>query len=385
MRDFIPFAKADLTEREFASVDACLRSGWLTTGKRAREFEADFLRYIGVDGTALAVNSATAGLHLALEAVGVGPGDEVVVPTHTFTATAEVVRYLGADPVLCDVDPRTLNCTLETILPHVSPRTRAIIAVHFAGLAAEMDPILHFARQRKIAVIEDAAHALPTTYGGRLVGSLDSDATVFSFYATKPLATGEGGMLVTRHPEVARRCAVMRRHGIDHDAFARHSEAGAAWRYDVIAPGFKYNLTDIAASLGIVQLSRVDEMAARRGEIAAAYLASFQGLPLTLPALPPPRERHAWHLFAIRLLRTARLDRDAFIVEMARRRIGCSVHWIPLHMHTYWRTAYRLTDGHFPVATEAFSGLVSLPIYSAMTVDESERVIDAVRELLTVA
>ena len=382
MPDFIPFAKADLTEREFSSVDTCLRSGWLTTGPRARQFEQALLNYLSLDGVALAVNSATAGLHLALEALGVGPGDEVVVPTHTFTATAEVVRYLGADPVFCDVEPETLNCSLQTILPRLSSRTKALIPVHFGGLAVEMDPIHRLARERGLAVVEDAAHAIPTTYRGRLVGALQSDATIFSFYATKTLATGEGGMLVTPRRDLAERCSVMRLHGIDSDAFARYSQPGASWRYDVVAPGFKYNLSDIAASLGLIQLSRLDEMTERREELAAAYLNGLAGLPLVLPARPPSGDRHAWHLFVIRLLPTARIGRDQFIEEMARRGIGCSVHYKPLHMHPYWRATYGLSDEQFPVASEAFKGLVSLPIYSAMTRAEARQVISVTRDLL---
>lgn len=382
MPDFIPFSRADFTEREFSSVDTCLRSGWLTTGPRAKQFEQAFSNYLSLDGVALAVNSATAGLHLALEALGVGPGDEVVVPTHTFTATAEVVRHLGADPVFCDVEPETLNCSLQTILPRLSSRTKAVVPVHFGGLAVEMDPIHRLARERGIAVIEDAAHAIPTTYRGRLVGTLQSDATIFSFYATKTLAIGEGGMLVTPHRDVAERCSIMRLHGMDRDAFARHTQPGASWRYEVVAPGFKYNLSDVAASLGLVQLSRVDEMAERREEFAAAYLDGLAGLPLVLPARAPSGDRHAWHLFVIRLLPNARIGRDRFIEEMASRGIGCSVHYKPLHMHPYWRTTYGLLDEQFPVASEAFKGLVSLPIYSAMTRAESRRVISATRDLL---
>ena len=255
---FLPFALPDIGDEEIAAVLDCLRSGWITTGPRTRQFEHDFAAYLGGAGHAIAVNSATAGLHLALEALGIGPGDEVIVPTMTFTATAEVVRYLGAHPVLVDADPDTLNLDLAAAEAAIGPRTRAIIPVHYAGLACDMARVLALAAAHKLKVVEDAAHAFPTLYQGRLVGTLGSDATVFSFYANKTMTTGEGGMIVTRDADLARRVRLMRIHGISQDAFERYTSTTPAWFYEVVAAGFKYNLTDLAAAIGIEQLRKID-------------------------------------------------------------------------------------------------------------------------------
>ena len=280
---FLPFALPEIGEEEIAEVIEVLRSGWLTTGPRARRFEADFAAFLGGGLETVAVNSATAGLHLALEAIGIGPGDEVITTTHTFTATAEVIRYLGADPVFVDVSADTSCIDVDAAERAVTSRTRAILPVHFGGRAAEMDAILTLARRYGLRVIEDAAHALPTTFDGQMVGSLGSDATVFSFYANKTITTGEGGMLVTRDPEVAKRARVMRLHGIDRDAFDRFLAAKPQWHYDIVAPGFKYNLTDIAAALGIHQLRRARAFQARRAAIAARYDERFATFPVVLP------------------------------------------------------------------------------------------------------
>src|SRR6185503_10003797 len=256
-RAFLPFAAPDIGEEEIAEVAACLRSGWVTTGPKARQFEDDFNRWLGGGFEVIAVNSATAGLHLALEGVGIGPGDEVITTTHTFTATAEVVRYLGADPVFVDIAPDTLCIDPERVERAISRRTRAIIPVHFGGRAAEMDVLLEIARKHGLRVIEDAAHAFPATCNGKLVGTLASDATVFSFYANKTITTGEGGMLVTRDAALAKRAQVMRLHGMSRDAFDRFTATVPSWYYEIVAPGFKYNLTDIAAALGLHQLKRL--------------------------------------------------------------------------------------------------------------------------------
>ncbi|KAK69203.1 putative spore coat polysaccharide biosynthesis protein SpsC [Bordetella bronchiseptica 980-2] len=312
MSDFLPFALPDIGEAEIQAVTESMRSGWLTTGPNAREFEREFAAYMGADVEAVAVNSATAGLHLALEAIGVGPGDEVITTTHTFTASAEVARYLGAEPVLVDIDPATLCISPAAIERAITPRTRAIVPVHYGGLSCDMDSILEIARKHGLKVIEDAAHALPASWQGRRIGSLESDLTVYSFYATKTLATGEGGMVVTRDPALAKRCRVMRLHGIDRDAFDRFTSKKPAWYYEIVAPGFKYNMTDTAAAMGRVQLQRVQQMRDRRAQIAAAYDQAFADLPLTLPPSPgrtPGVERaahrdddeHSWHLYAIRI------------------------------------------------------------------------------------
>jgi dTDP-4-amino-4,6-dideoxygalactose transaminase len=381
-RAFLPFATPDIGEDEIAEVVDTLRSGWITTGPKTRQFEADFSAYLGGGVESMAVNSATAGLHLALEAIGIGPGDEVITTTHTFTATAEVVRYLGAHPVLVDVDLDTLCIDVERLEAAVTPRTRAIIPVHFGGRSADMDAVLGVARRHHLRVVEDAAHALPTTYHGALVGTLGSDATVFSFYANKTLATGEGGMVVTRDAAIASRCKVMRLHGISRDSFDRYRSTTPAWQYEIIAPGFKYNLTDIASALGIHQLRRANLMRDRRADIAARFDAAFASLPCALPPHAEPGDVHAWHLYPIRLHPDAPLERAAFIDALSARGIGTSVHYIPLHRHPYWRDTYGLSPAQFPKAETYYAGAASLPIYSRMSDEDVERVIDAVTDLI---
>ena len=380
---FLPFALPDIGDDEIAEVVDSLRSGWITTGPKAKRFEADFTAYLGDPSIeAVAVNSATAGLHLALEALGIGPGDEVITTTHTFTATAEVVRYLGADVRLVDIDAATMNIDARLVGGAITPRTKAIIPVHFGGLAADMPAILALARRRGLKVVEDAAHALPTTAGGGLVGTLHSDACVFSFYANKTITTGEGGMLVTRDAALAQRARVMRLHGMSRDAFDRFASTAPSWYYEIVAPGFKYNLTDIAAAIGLHQLKKADAFARRRAEIAALYERGFSALPLRTPAPPPAGERHAWHLYVVRLADDATVTRDAFIERLFAAGIGCSVHYIPLHQQPYWRDRYQLTAAQFPVSQHAYERLVSLPIYTRMSDHDVQRVIDAVRAAL---
>jgi dTDP-4-amino-4,6-dideoxygalactose transaminase len=379
---FLPFHLPEIGEEEIAEVVDALRSGWLTTGPKTKRFEEDFAQFIGAGVEAMAVNSATAGLHLALEAAGVGPDDEVITTTFTFTATAEVVRYLRANPVFVDVREDTLNIDPAQIEAAITPRTKAILPVHFAGLACEMDPIFRIAKQYGLKVIEDAAHALPTTSGRRLIGALESDATVFSFYATKTLTTGEGGMVVTRDPQLAKRCRIMRLHGIDRDAFDRHMSRVPNWSYNVVEPGFKYNMSDIAAAIGIHQLRKADALQRRREELALRYDEAFRDLCVTCPSHAPEGDRHAWHLYVIRVNDDAPVSRQEFIDEMAAAGIGTSVHFIPLHLHPYWRTTYQLRPEQFPNATRAFKQVVSLPIYPRMTEADQQRVIVAMRAIL---
>jgi dTDP-4-amino-4,6-dideoxygalactose transaminase len=382
-RPFLPFALPEIGEEEIAEVVDTLRSGWVTTGPKARRFEQDFAAFLGAPGLeAIAVNSATAGLHLALEALGIGPGDEVITTTHTFTATAEVVRYLGADVVLVDIDPATLNIDPARVEAAVTPRTRAIVPVHYAGLAADMPALLAIARRHGLKVVEDAAHALPATQGGALVGTLASDATVFSFYANKTITTGEGGMVAVRDPAVAARIRVMRLHGISRDAFDRFTAKTPSWFYEIIAPGFKYNLTDIAAALGLHQLRRARAFQRRRAEIAARYDAAFADLPVRRPPAAAPGDLHAWHLYVLRLAEGAPLGRDAFIERLFALGIGVSVHYIPLHLHPYWRERYGLAPAQFPHSQHAYERMASLPIYSRMSDADVERVIEAVRQAL---
>jgi dTDP-4-amino-4,6-dideoxygalactose transaminase len=386
---FLPFALPEIGDEEIAEVVDALKSGWVTTGPKTKRFEADFAAYLGGDGAegagglhCIAVNSATAGLHLALEAIGIGAGDEVITTTHTFTATAEVVRYLGADVKLVDIDPATMNIDPAAVEAAITPRTKAIVPVHYAGLAADMPALLDIAKRHGLKIIEDAAHALPTTSGGRLVGTLDSAATVFSFYANKTITTGEGGMLVTRDAALAQRAKVMRLHGMNRDAFDRYQSKVPSWYYEVIAPGFKYNLTDIAAALGIHQLRRIEAFHARREQLAAWMDEALAGLPLLLPPRAPAGERHAWHLYVVRLADGAGVQRDRFIEMLFEAGIGCSVHYIPLHLHPYWRERYGLAPAMFPHSQQAYERMVSLPLYTRMGEGEVARVAAAVRAAL---
>jgi dTDP-4-amino-4,6-dideoxygalactose transaminase len=321
-------------------------------------------------------------LHLALEALGIGPGDEVITTTHTFTATAEVVRYLGADVKLVDIDPATLNIDLAAIEAAITPRTKAIMPVHYAGLAVDMDAIHAIAQKHGLKVVEDAAHALPTTWKGQTIGTLHgSDAVVFSFYANKTMTTGEGGMLVTRDAALAARAKVMRLHGINRDAFDRFTAKVPSWYYEIVAPGFKYNLTDIAAAMGLHQLKRLPGFQTRREQIAARYDEALADLPLILPPRPVHAgDLHSWHLYVVRLSDDATLNRDQVIESLFADGIGVSVHYIPLHLHPYWKERYDLKPEQFPHSQKAYERMVTLPLYTRMTDDDVERVITAVRK-----
>jgi dTDP-4-amino-4,6-dideoxygalactose transaminase len=378
----IPCFRPAIGEEEIAAATAVLRSGWLTTGPKAREFEEKFAAYMGRDVEAVAVNSATAGLHLAAEACGIGPGDEVIVPTLTFTASASVIRYLGAEVVLVDVEEKTHCIDLDHAERRLTPRCKAIMPVHFAGFPCDMTKVQAFARRHGLKVIEDAAHAMPARHDGRLIGSWESDACVFSFYACKPITTGEGGMIVTRNAEIAARARVMRTHGLNRDAFDRFRNVGASWAYDVVAPGFKYNLTDVAAAIGVVQLSRAETLQASRQRAAECYLRKLTGLPLDCPAAAPPGGLHAWHMFPIRLHQNARANRDDLIAGLTAEGIGTSVHYRPLHEMTYWKERYHCKRSEFPVASRYFEGAVTLPLFAGMTDAQVNRVAAVVRETL---
>lgn len=383
MSEFIPFALPDIGEEEIAEVVDSLRSGWLTTGPKTKQFEKNFEEFIGGGVLSVAVSSATAGLHLALEAVGIGPGDEVITTTHTFTATAEVVRYLGADVRLVDVDPVTLNLDTRAVREAITPKTKAIIPVHFAGLSCNMNAIFHLAHEFNLRVIEDAAHALPATYGGQRIGSLMSDVTVFSFYANKSMTTAEGGMAVTRHPDLAQRMKVMRLHGIDRDAFERFNSKKPEWYYEVVAPGYKYNLTDIASAIGIHQLAKLPSFLERRKYLAKRYLDQLANLPIVLPASPPKGDDHSWHLFVIRLKSNAPVSRDEVIEVLAANRIGSSVHYVPLHRHPYWKKEYGLKNTDFSVSDDAYMTMVSVPLYTSMSDEQQDRIISVLKETLS--
>ena len=380
---FLPFALPEIGDEEIAEVVDTLRSGWVTTGPKAKRFEAAFGDFLG-DPTlhCIAVNSATAGLHLALEALGIGPGDEVITTTHTFTATAEVVRYLGADVKLVDIDPATLNIDPALVEAAITPKTKAIIPVHYAGLAADMDAIHAIAERHGLHVVEDAAHALPTTYKGQLVGTLRSAATVFSFYANKTMTTGEGGMLVTRDAKLAERAKVMRLHGINRDAFDRFTAKVPSWYYEIVAPGFKYNLTDIGAALGLHQLAKVRRFADARRAVVDRYNAALADLPVVLPPDALPGDEHPWHLYVLRLADASPVSRDAVIEALFRAGIGASVHYIPLHLHPYWRDRYGLLPQQFPHSHHAYERMLSLPLYSRMTLADADRVVGVLRQVL---
>jgi perosamine synthetase len=378
----IPFHRPSITAAERAAVLDVLESGWLTTGERALAFEGAIAAAVGTRH-AVAVNSATAALHLALEALGIGPDDEVVVPTYTFAACGEVVRYLGARPRLVDVDARSMNITAETAEAALRPNTKAIIVVHFGGLLAAIEPIVDLAARAGIAVVEDAAHALPASRSGRSAGSF-GDAGALSFYATKTVTTGEGGCLVTNTDRIAARSRVTRLHGISGDVWKRHTSTGS-WYYEIEDVGFKYNLTDLAAALGIVQLERAEETRAERERVARRYVSGIGavlGEAVELPAQPGTDTVHAWHLFPIRL-RDGGAERRAAVIEALRRAgIGTSVHFIPLHLHPYYRRTYGYKPGDFPVAEAQYEREISLPIYPDLPDAEVDRVVDALAEAL---
>ena len=388
--DAIPFAMPDIGEDEIDAVVSVLRSKWLTTGQRSREFEANFAEVVGASH-AIALNSCTAALHLSLEALGVSQGDLVFMSPYTFAATAEVVRYLGAIPVFVDIDAATLNLdvvllreAIESRLDLSQGRPAAIMPVHMAGSPCEMDAVWDIAREHGLSVVEDAAHAFPAARKGRVVGKVPADISgtaCFSFYATKTITTGEGGMVTTENEEVADRVRTMSLHGLSRQAWSRYS-AGGSWKYDILAPGFKYNLSDIAAALGVVQLRRADEMAARRREIAETYTRAFSELSaLECPTVPEDADS-SWHLYVLRLhLEQIVVGRDEFIDKLAMEGVGTSVHFIPLHLHSYYRDQYGLKPADFPVALREYERAMSLPIYSAMDDSDVERVVSTVRGL----
>lgn len=379
-RKVVPFYRPDLGSAEIEAVVETLRSGWVTIGPRTQEFEEAFAKFIGARH-AVAVNSCTAALHLALDAIGLQPGDEVITSTMTFTATAATIIHAGARPVFADVVPDTLNLDPADVARKWTPRTRAIVPVHFAGHPAAMDELLALARDGNAVVVEDAAHALPAAYKGRRVGTI-GDLTAFSFYATKNLCTGEGGMLTTARAEWAERLRVRRLHGMSRDAWRRYSSEGS-WRYDVLYPGYKYNMTDIAAALGLVQLGRLPEFHRRRVALAALYTQALQDLDsIELPRVADDVE-HAWHLYVIRLKpERLRIHRDQLIEILKAEGIGTQVHFIPLHMHSYYREQFGLDARDFPVASKAAETILSLPFYTLLTDEDVFYVADRLRGIL---
>lgn len=399
-KDFIPFALPCIGEEEIQSVVETMRSGWLTTGPKTRRFEEFFAKAVGAK-YALAVNSATAGLHLALEAAGIEADDYVIVPVWTFTATAEVVRYFGAHPVFVDVDTGSFNINIDLLEKRILEliatypnKLKAIIPVHFAGQACDINSIVNLAEKYDLKVIEDAAHAFPTTVNSRsvtdkemkkrTVGSI-GHTTVFSFYATKTIATGEGGMVTTDDELVAKRIRLMRLHGINRDVWNRYTSEKPSWYYEVVAPGYKYNLTDIASAIGLEQLAKGEAFQSARESIAKKYNEAFKNHPaLEVPSHGVEGFSHAWHLYVLRLnLNQLTINREQFIQKMAEKGVGCSVHFIPLHLQPYWCDKYHLTPNDFPIASKEFERVVSLPIYPSMNDQMVQRVIFAVNEITT--
>lgn len=386
---FLPFALPSIGEEEIAEVVDSLRSGWVTTGPKVKQFETDFAAYIGCDH-AIAVSSCTAALHIALTALDVGPGDEVIVPTLTFCSTANVVVHLGATPVLVDVG-EDFNVDADAFAAAITPRTKALVPVHFSGQACDLDAIYALARRHRLAVVEDAAHAAGTEYAGHRIGARAHrdllgglpHIVCFSFYATKNLTTGEGGMIATSDPVLADRMRLLSLHGMSRDAWKRYTGSGS-WYYEILDAGYKNNMTDMQAALGIHQLRKLDRFVEVRARYAARYSEAFADLPeITVPLVHADRG-HAWHLYVIQLaLERLTIDRAQFIQELRLRNIGTSVHFIPVHLHPYYRDRFAYRLGTLPQAEQCYERIVSLPLYPGMTDQDVEDVIVAVRDLIT--
>lgn len=382
---FLKFSPPDIGEEEINEVIECLRSGWITTGPRVARFEEEFAAYVGAEA-ALALNSGTGALHTGLLALGIGAGDAVVVPTMTFSSSAHTVEHVGARVILADCDEETLGMSATALEPLLEAReVRCIAPVHLHGLPCDMPGLIEAAQAHSVAIVDDAAHALPAAVATQRIGGFRSSTspvlTAFSFYATKNLTTGEGGML-TGTREMVEEARAWSLHGMTRDAWGRYDEGGS-WRYDVTRPGFKYNMSDIQAALGLVQLRRLDAMHQRRRDIAGRYAAAFsEREELDLPA-EPTGVQHAWHIYALRLrLEMLSIDRDRFITELARRNIGTSVHFIPLHLLSYYRDKYGFAPDDFPVATSEFQRLVSLPLNTRLEDEDVDDVVDAVFDVL---
>lgn len=383
----VPFFRPELSEAEIAEVVETLRSGWLTTGPRVKRFEQDFCSAVGAPH-AIAVNSCTAALHLAVEALGLQKGQSVLVPTMTFAATAEIVRYAGAVPVLVDCDPVTLNMDLDDAERRIAKAEEpvGIIPVHVAGLMMDMDAVADFARRHGLWVVEDAAHSLPASWqradgSWQRSGEGTAAVTCFSFYANKTVTTGEGGMATTADDALAERMRMMSLHGLSHDAWGRFAKGGS-WDYKILAPGFKYNLTDMAAALGIHQLARAEEMRQDRERLALRYLEAFSSLEeLELPPVPGGRI-HSWHLFPVKLrLAKLEIDRNGFIAELKEAGVGCSVHWRPLHLHPYYAETFGWKAQDLPAASAVWERIVTLPLFPAMTESEHEHVVAVIQRI----
>ena len=391
---FLPFSQPSIEKEEVNEVLEVLKSGWITTGPKVKLFEREFADYVGCKH-AVAVNSCTAALHLALEAIGIKEGDEILTSPMTFAATGEVIRYFNAKPIFVDIDPVTMNVDAQMVKEVIEKKGRdggqsklkAILPVHYAGYPCDMDALMAIASEYKLKIIEDAAHAFPARYQGKMIGTI-GDITCFSFYATKNITTGEGGMITTDNEEYAERARIMSLHGISKDAWKRYTAEGS-WYYEIIAPGYKYNLTDIAAALGVAQLRKADIFLARRAHIATLYNEAFRDLSeIDLPMdqggwADRDGTKHSWHLYVIKLnLENLTVDRNKFIDELKTRGIGTSVHFIPLHLHPYYLKVFGYKPEDFPVAYQTYRRIISLPIYAKMTDKDAEEVIEAVIDVI---
>ena len=376
----IPFHIPQIGKKEIDSVSKVLLSGWLTTGLKTKEFEMKFSNYVGCKH-AIAVNSCTAALHLALDAIGLKEGDEVIIPTMTFAATGEVITYFKAKPVLVDCEENSQLIDTNKIEEKINDRTKAIIPVHFAGQPCNMDEICNIADKHNLKIIEDAAHSLPTRFKGKSIGTI-GDITCFSFYATKTITTGEGGMACTDNDEFAKRMKMMSLHGISKDAWMRYDTEGT-WYYEVIEAGFKYNMTDVAAALGLAQIEKCDRFYQKRKKIASIYTRALKEIPEIETPIVKEYGTHAWHLYVIQLnLEMLKINRELFVKKMIEDGIGCSVHFIPLHLHPYYKKTYGYKPGDFPVSTALYKRIVSLPIYPKLSNDNVSSVINTVKKII---
>lgn len=380
-KNFLPFHKPSIGKEEIKEVVDTLKSGWLTTGPKTKKFERLFAKFVGAK-YAIAVNSCTAAIHLALAAIGLKEEDEVIIPTMTFTTEAEVVTYFKAKPIFVDCEPDTLLIDVNKIERKITKKTKAIIPVHYGGQACDIDEILKIARRHNLRVIWDAAHALPTEYKGKMIG-IFPDFNCFSFYATKTLTTGEGGIVTTNNKKYAERIAILSSHGMSKGAWKRYSKGGV-WHYKIVAPGFKYNFTDIAASLGLCQLKKCKGLWRKRKKIAEQYNKAFKDLKEVTPLTQKPYGTNAWHLYVIKLnLKRLKITRDEFIEELKKRNIGTSVHFIPLHLHPYWKKTYNLKIKNFPISTSVYKQIISLPIFPNMVEKDVKDVIEAIKDIVS--
>ena len=376
---FLPFALPWIGEREKQLVLEALDSDWITTGPKSQELARRVAAIAGAKH-AVALNSATGALHLALEALGIGPGDEVITSTWTFVATVNVIEHVHARPVLVDVEPDTLNIDPRLIEAAITPRTKAIITVDYGGQPCDYDAIDAIAGPRGIAVVDDAAHAFGAVYRGRPVGSL-ARVTAFSFYATKNLTTGEGGAAVTDDQALAERIQLLSLHGMNRDAWKRYGDTGS-WFYEVVAPGWKYNLSDVLAAIGLGQLERFDEFQRRRVELVERMRAGLADVPEVRTMTARPDVTHTWHLFPIALeLERLTIDRARFINELRAENIGTSVHFIPIHRHPHFRDSLALRQADFPVAEDAYRRAITLPLFPRMSDRDADDVVAAVRKI----